>query len=152
MTSSKDKRFKFRAAPVDSDDEVVISGISGRFPNSANIAEFAYNLYNKIDMVDDLETRWKHIDPEIPKNLGKTVNLNKFDASFFSVNNRQAYFMDPQCRCLLEHSYEAILDAGINPKLLRGSRTGVFIGCNYVESEKAFFYDKTVKDGLGEQW
>lgn len=29
---------------------------------------------------------------------------------------------------LLEHAYEAILDAGINPKSLRGSRTGVFIG------------------------
>jgi fatty acid synthase len=35
------------------EDEIVISGISGRFPNSANVAEFAHNLYNKIDMVDD---------------------------------------------------------------------------------------------------
>ena len=26
----------------DPDDEIVISGISGRFPNSANIAEFAH--------------------------------------------------------------------------------------------------------------
>lgn len=37
----------------DPDDEIVISGISGRFPNSANVAEFANNLYNKVDMVDD---------------------------------------------------------------------------------------------------
>lgn len=37
----------------DPDDEIVISGISGRFPNSANVAEFAHNLYNKVDMVDD---------------------------------------------------------------------------------------------------
>ena len=33
--------------------QVVISGIAGRFPNSANITEFASNLYNKVDMVDD---------------------------------------------------------------------------------------------------
>jgi fatty acid synthase len=149
MTSSEQKRSLFRAAPVDPDDEVVISGISGRFPSSANVAEFAHNLYNKIDMVDDSETRWKHVDPEIPRRLGKTVNLNKFDASFFSVHNRQATYMDPQCRCLLEHAYEAVLDAGISPKAIKGSRTGVYVGCCFAESEEFMFYEKSVKDGLG---
>lgn len=42
-----------RRALCDPQDEIVISGISGRFPNSANVAEFASNLYNKVDMVDD---------------------------------------------------------------------------------------------------
>jgi len=149
MTSSEDRRSLFRAAPVDPDDEIIISGISGRFPNSANVTELAHNLYNKIDMVDNSEIRWKHIDPEIPQRLGKTVNLNKFDASFFSVHNRQAFSMDPQCRCLLEHAYEAVLDAGISPKTLRGSRTGVFIGCCFVETEGYMFYEKSIKDGLG---
>jgi fatty acid synthase len=149
MTSSYERRLKFRAAPVCPEDEVVISGISGRFPNSANVAEFAHNLWNKVDMVDDAETRWKHVDPEIPRRLGKTVNLNKFDASFFSVHGRQAATMDPQCRCLLEHAFEAVLDAGVNPKDLRGSRTGVYIGCCFAESEEFMFYEKTIKDGLG---
>lgn len=149
MTSSEQKRFKFKAAPVEPDDEIVISGLSGRFPSSANVEEFAQNLYNKIDMVDDSENRWKHINPEIPTRSGKTVNLNKFDASFFSVHNRQASFMDPQCRCLLEHAYEAVLDAGINPKTLRGSRTGVYIGCSFAESEALLFYVKSIRDGLG---
>ncbi|KAL7036630.1 hypothetical protein ACKWTF_008883 [Chironomus riparius] len=149
MTSSEVKRSLLRAAPVDPNDEIVISGISGRFPSSANVAEFAHNLYNKIDMVNDAETRWKHIDPEIPTRLGKTVNLNKFDASFFSVHNRQASYMDPQCRCLLEHAYEAVLDAGISPKAIKGSRTGVYVGCCFAESEEFMFYEKSVKDGLG---
>ena len=39
-------------------------------------------------------------------------NIDKFDASFFGVHNKQAQSMDPQCRMLLEKTYEAIVDAG----------------------------------------
>jgi fatty acid synthase, animal type len=138
-----------RAIFKNPEDEIVISGISGRFPNSNNVAEFSDNLYNKVDMVDDDERRWRHTNPEIPKRSGKINNLEKFDASFFGIHSKQAQTMDPQCRVLLEHAYEAVLDAGINPKSLRGSRTGVFLGCCYCESEKVWVYEKNPKDGLG---
>jgi len=134
---------------TESDDDVVISGISGRFPNSNNLHDFAANLYNKIDMVDDDERRWKHTNSLIPKRSGKVNGLEKFDATFFGMHFKQANAMDPQARVVLEHSYEAILDAGINPKSLRGSRTGCYIGCSYAESEKAWFYDMVAKDGFG---
>lgn len=39
-----------RAYPTTLDDEIVISGIAGRFPNSANVYEFADNLYNKVNV------------------------------------------------------------------------------------------------------
>lgn len=130
-------------------EEIVISGIAGRFPNSNNVAEFSQNLYGKIDMVDDAETRWKHTNPEIPRRCGKVPKIEKFDASFFSVHHRQANCMDPQGRMLLEHAYEAILDAGINPKSLRGTSTGVFIGCCFVEIEGELVYKRPLKDGLG---
>ena len=51
-----------------------------------------------------------HID--IPARTGKLYNIDKFDASFFGVHYKQAEFMDPQCRMLLEKTYEAIVDAG----------------------------------------
>lgn len=145
MASTFD-RHKF--VKVNSDDEIVISGIAGRFPNSNNMEEFSYNLFNKIDMVDEEERRWRHTIPEVPKRMGKVYNLDRFDSLFFSVHYQQAFAMDPQCRTLLEHSYEAILDAGINPKTLRGSRTGVYIGCCFADSEQTM-YARMLKDGLG---
>lgn len=80
--------------------------------------------------------------PDIPQRTGKINSIGKFDALFFGVHFKQAQTMDPMCRMLLEHAYEAIIDAGINPKQLRGSRTGVFIGASFSESEKTWFYEK----------
>ena len=148
MSSASNMRTKLRAN-TSHNDEVVISGISGRFPNSNNMHEFSENLYNKVDMVDDDESRWKHTNPEIPRRIGKVNNIEKFDAKFFGVHIKQTHTMDPQCRILMEHAYEAILDAGVNPKSLRGSRTGVFIGACYNESEKHWLYEKIPKDGFG---
>lgn len=39
-------------------DEIVISGISGRFPESNSIAEFRENLFAGKDLVTDDERRW----------------------------------------------------------------------------------------------
>lgn len=40
-------------------EEIVISGISGRFPESKNVEELKNNLLNKVDMVTDDNRRWK---------------------------------------------------------------------------------------------
>lgn len=38
-------------------EEIVISGISGKFPNSRNVAELSYNLYNKVRFVNILKLK-----------------------------------------------------------------------------------------------
>ncbi|KAL7024910.1 hypothetical protein ACKWTF_013247 [Chironomus riparius] len=134
---------------VNQEDEIVISGISGRFPKSHNVAELSHNLFNKIDMLESSKSRFKYFNGETPDRNGFTYDLDKFDATFFSLNNRAASFTDPQQRMLQEHAYEAILDAGLCPKQLRGSRTGVFIGCCSVEADKYVLYNDMVKDGTG---
>lgn len=45
------KALDARIRPVSPGDEIVISGISGKFPKSKNVAEFAENLYNKVSAV-----------------------------------------------------------------------------------------------------
>ncbi|KAL7030367.1 hypothetical protein ACKWTF_006628 [Chironomus riparius] len=129
------------------ESDIVISGISGRFPSSNNLREFEYNLYNKVDMVDDDESRWKHFSDEVPRRFGKIRNLEKFDASFFSTLNKHANWTDPQMRILLEHAYESILDAGISPQSLVGSKTGVFIGWSMSDARDAFIHRVPPKDG-----
>ena len=39
-------------------EDIVISGMSGRFPESDNTDEFAKNLYNKINMITCDDRRW----------------------------------------------------------------------------------------------
>jgi len=40
-------------------DEVVISGLSGRLPESDNIAEFREHLINGDDMITEDDRRWE---------------------------------------------------------------------------------------------
>lgn len=41
------------------DGDIVISGLSGKLPESSNIEEFKYNLLNGIDMVTGDPRRWE---------------------------------------------------------------------------------------------
>ncbi|XP_022172738.1 fatty acid synthase-like isoform X2 [Myzus persicae] len=116
-------------------DEVVISGISGRFPESNSIAEFRENLYSGVDMVTDDERRWPAGLYGLPSRTGKLKGLEYFDANFFGVHAKQAEVMDPQLRLLLESTYECIVDAGVNPDEIRGSKTGVFVGTFQSETD-----------------
>ncbi|XP_077526204.1 fatty acid synthase-like isoform X2 [Haemaphysalis longicornis] len=118
-----------------SDDDIVISGFSARFPQTDSLNEFGEKLYRGDDFITDDDTRWPRGGfMAIPKRVGKIRDLRKFDAQFFGVLPRQAEVMDPQLRLLLETSYEAIIDAGYDPAALRGRKIGVFVGCSISET------------------
>lgn len=51
-------------------------------------------------------------------------------------------------RILLEKTFEALADAGINPAEVRGSRCGVFIGSCFSEAEKTWFYEQLQPHGF----
>uniref|UniRef100_A0A8C2UDF0 Fatty acid synthase n=1 Tax=Coturnix japonica TaxID=93934 RepID=A0A8C2UDF0_COTJA len=122
-------------------EDVVIAGIAGKLPESENLQEFWENLLNGVDMVTEDDRRWKPGIYGLPKRNGKLKDITKFDASFFGVHPKQAHTMDPQLRLLLEVSYEAILDGGINPVTLRGTDTGVWVGASGSEAAEALSQD-----------
>lgn len=96
-------------------DDIVITGFSGRLPESSNIEEFKQNLFDGVDMVNDEARRWPKGLYDLPSRLGKIKDedLENFDQQFFSVHQKQAECMDPQMRMLLETTHEAIIDAGM---------------------------------------
>ncbi|BCJ41926.1 hypothetical protein GCM10010168_88220 [Actinoplanes ianthinogenes] len=54
-----------------------------------------------------------------------------FDPAFFGISPREALGMDPQQRLLLETTWETCESAGIDPRSLLGSATGVYAGVMY---------------------
>lgn len=121
-------------------EPIAIVGIGCRFPGGANNPESFWELLSKgIDATRDIpKERWDiqtFYDPDksIP---GKTYTyhggflerVDEFDAQFFEVSPREAAYLDPQQRILLEIVWEAMEDAGIDPQKLEGSNTGVYIG------------------------
>lgn len=93
-------------------EDVVITGLSGRLPESDSIAEFREHLINMDDMVTEDDRRWTMGMHGLPTGNGKLKDLSKFDATMFGVHPKQANAMDPQLRMLLEVVYESIVDAG----------------------------------------
>ena len=55
-------------------------------------------------------------------------DIDQFDDAFFRISPVEAELLDPQQRMMLETSWEALEDAGIDPEGLRESRTGVYTG------------------------
>lgn len=127
-TEIETKSINYKQLP----DEIVISGLSGRLPESSTIQEFKANLFQGNDMVtDEPSKRWPTNSNDLPSSrFGKIKDndFESFDYQFFGLDKEQAESMDPQMRMLLESTYEAIIDAGFNVQELRGSRTGIYIG------------------------
>ncbi|XP_031641000.1 fatty acid synthase-like [Contarinia nasturtii] len=128
-------------------EEIVISGVAGRYPNCDNVEEYRHHVYNKIDMTTEDESRWSNsLSHELPKRKGVLKDIHKFDAAFFGIHSKLANNMDPQGRIIIETAYEAILDAGIHPKSLRDTKTGVFVAVCFSEAEKNMIFDQISGD------
>ena len=124
------------AARIDSDGIAVV-GMACRFPGAGDLAAFWELLESGADAMTDGRQdggSWSGAvgDPaaeEVSCRRGAFVDgIDWFDSRFFRISPIEARTMDPQQRMLLETTWQALEDAGIDPDGLRGSRTGVYAG------------------------
>jgi fatty acid synthase, animal type len=110
--------------------DIVISGISGKFPNADNVQDLSDKLFDKVYLVSDSEKRFKCNLSSFPKKVGLINGLDKCDASGTRTSLVLIKTSDPQLRLLSEVVCEAIFDAGLNMEELKNTNTGVYVGCS----------------------
>ncbi|MFI2207994.1 beta-ketoacyl synthase N-terminal-like domain-containing protein, partial [Streptomyces sp. NPDC020192] len=91
-------------------------------------------------------------DTSLTREGGFLTAAADFDSGFFGISPREALAMDPQQRLMLEVSWEALEHAGIDPRTLAGTSTGVFTGLmyhDYPASDQPDAADGTGSAGLG---
>jgi amino acid adenylation domain-containing protein/non-ribosomal peptide synthase protein (TIGR01720 family) len=121
-------------------EPIAIVGIGCRFPGGARDPQSYWELLEACrDAIGRVPaSRWDadalyDPDPAKPgviytREGGFVDGVESFDADFFAISRREALSLDPQQRCLLEVSWEALEDAGIPPGTLVGAPVGVFVG------------------------
>ena len=112
-------------AVAGADDAIAIVGMACRLPRANTLEEYWRLLESGTDAVTDGRP-----DSELaPRIRGAFVDgIEWFDSRFFRIAPIEARMMDPRQRMMLETSWEALEDAGIDPEGLRGSLTGVYAG------------------------
>ncbi|NEC66339.1 type I polyketide synthase [Streptomyces sp. SID9727] len=117
---------------------VALVGIDCRFPGAPDPAAYWDLLMRSGDGVGPVpEQRWNADEfysaagAEGRSNTaqgGFITDADAFDHEFFAISPREAAAMDPQQRLLLQCAWRAVEDAGVAPRSLAGSATGVFVG------------------------
>jgi acyl transferase domain-containing protein/NADPH:quinone reductase-like Zn-dependent oxidoreductase/acyl carrier protein len=130
-----------------SGEDIAIVGIGCRYPQAKNPAALWKLLIESKDAIRPYaESRFPELDrfyarsrenlEEVAVHLGGFLpEVDQFDPAFFEMAPREAMYLDPQYRLLMEVTWEALEDAGQTRDQFAGSRTGVYVGVWNTEFE-----------------
>lgn len=123
--------------PKQDRNAVAIIGMAGRFPGAENVDQFWSNLVDGIESIADLDEQTLREAGVAPDTFGSSnyvrreaviSGIDLFDAAFFGISPKEAAWMDPQQRILLETAYQALDHAGYGSRVAAEGRVGVFAG------------------------
>ncbi|MCU1245945.1 MAG: hypothetical protein JWN02_1855, partial [Acidobacteria bacterium] len=120
-------------------EAIAVIGMSGRFPQAKNLAEYWANIEQGRNSITEVPiSRWdanRYYDPQGSRKdsigskwLGVLDEVDRFDPLFFRISPQEAEYMDPQHRLFLEESYKAFEDAGYSGAALSNRKCGVYLG------------------------
>lgn len=121
-------------------EPIAVIGMGCRFAGDVDSPERFWNfLMDGKDAISEIPSeRWEPYASSSAENAallrrttrygGFLSDIAGFDADFFTITPCEAELMDPQQRIVLEVAWEALEHAGVPPRGLAGSDTGVFIG------------------------
>ena len=153
-----DLSSRLEIAEKSSTEPIAVVGIGCRFPGGVNNAEQYWDLLKdgRSGIVRVPAERWDADayytdDHTVPGTICNkeggfltTWQPEEFDADFFAISPREAAAIDPQHRLLLEVASEALEDAGIPARAIRGTQTGVFVG------QTAYDYMLNLSSGMAQ--
>ena len=105
---------------------IAIVGMACRFPGAPDLAAFWHLLDSGGNAITQAEpgTGVDRVDALFPDDAvrspacqfgGFVEDIDRFDAAFFRISPVEAQMLDPQQRMMLETSWHALEDAGIDP-------------------------------------
>ena len=141
-------------------DLIAIVGMGCRFPGSEGLAEFWRLLVNGENWVVEgppgsIIGRSGPLMPDSGAQNdavrfgGHVQDIELFDAEFFRMSPVEAQMLDPQQRLMLETSWRALEDAGIDPDSLKGTRTGVYGGISRSDYRDMALYSSETSSPAG---
>ncbi|WP_040838856.1 type I polyketide synthase [Nocardia brevicatena] len=145
--------MEWQAAATNTREPVAIIGMACRFPGAPGVDALWELLRTAGDATS--ETPPDRYDVEslyaeqpapgkvISRRSGYLPQAAEFDAEFFGMSTGEAANLDPQQRLLMMTAWEALEDAGILPRRVAGSRTGVYVGTMHLD-----YWDLVTRRGL----